>query len=123
VALGVNRINELNVEGKAYPFLVRRGRAMKINGMTRTRHAQTRMAQRAIGEDDLEFIARWGTPVEGGYLFREKDFQSFERDLKKQRERARRLINKRLVVKDGRFVTVYHARRSNVRRLLRGAHD
>jgi Domain of unknown function (DUF4258) len=89
-----------------------------------TAHGALRMSQRGIGTDDIELIIRIGTPVEGGYLVREKDFQAFERELKQDREHARRLVGKRLVVqRDQVVVTTYHADRGKQRRLLRGARD
>lgn len=88
-----------------------------------TAHAATRMAQRGIAADDLEFIAWIGTEVEGGYLVRKKDFQALDRELKQWRQRARRLVGKRLVIEGGRVVTAYHADRSKERRLLRSAED
>ena len=86
-----------------------------------TVHATMRMSQRGIVDDGIELIKCIGTEVEGGYLVREKDFQSFDRDLKRLRDHARRLIGKRLVVEGNRLVTAYHAARSKERRLLRGA--
>ncbi len=86
-----------------------------------TRHAIARLAQRAIASEDLEIIALIGTDVECGYLVREKDFQAFERALKQLRDRARRLVGKRLVVDGDRVITAYHAGRSKERQLLRGA--
>ncbi|MEP6966971.1 MAG: hypothetical protein ABI906_02720, partial [Pseudomonadota bacterium] len=88
-----------------------------------TAHAATRMAQRAIATDDVELIGLIGTEVEGGYFVRTKDFQVLDRELKRLRDRARRLVGKRLVVEDGLIVTGYHARRGKERRLLRGAEE
>jgi hypothetical protein len=81
------------------------------------------MAQRGITSSDLELIEWIGTEVEGGYLVREKDFQALDRELKKLRDHARKLVGKRSVVEGGRVVTAYHAARGTERRLLRGAED
>jgi hypothetical protein len=86
-----------------------------------TTHATLRMSQRGIAEDAIEWIKWIGTEVEGGYLVREKDFQSLDRDVKRLRDHVRRLVGKRLVVKGNRLVTAYHATPSKERRLLRGA--
>jgi len=89
-----------------------------------TAHGAMRMSQRGVGTDDIEMIMRIGTKVEGGYLVREKDFQAYERELKHDRDRARRLVGKRLVVdRDQVVVTAYDADRGKQRRLLRGARD
>lgn len=85
-----------------------------------TAHATVRMSQRGITNDAIELIMWIGTAVEDGYLVREKDFQSFDRDLKRLRDHARRLVGKRLVVDGNRLVTAYHAVPSKKRRLLRG---
>jgi hypothetical protein len=45
------------------------------------------MAQRGIAKSDVELISNLGTEVEGGYLFREKDFHAADRELKRQRQR------------------------------------
>lgn len=86
-----------------------------------TAHAATRMAQRAIRGDDLELITWIGTEVEGGYVIRKRDYQAVERQLKLLMVRLRRLQGKRVVIADGRTVTVYHARQTKERRLLRRA--
>ena len=86
-------------------------------------HAATRMAQRGIGNDDLELIRRIGPEVEGGYLVRDKDFQTLDRELKRLRDRVRRLVGKRLVIDGDRIVTIYHATRKKKRWLLRQARN
>lgn len=88
-----------------------------------TAHAATRMAQRGLGNDDVELIKRIGTEVEGGFLVRKRDFQALDRELKRIRERARRLVGKRLVIQGDVVVTAYHAVRDKARRLLRDARD
>jgi hypothetical protein len=86
-----------------------------------TVHAALRIAQRAIRHHDLEFIQCIGTEVEDGYLVREKDFQAFERELKRLRDHAKRLVGKRMVIAGGSIVTAYHAQPHTEKRLLRGA--
>jgi hypothetical protein len=87
-----------------------------------THHASTRMAQRGIAKSDVELISNLGTEVEGGYLFREKDFHAADRELKRQRQRLRRLVGKRVVIQGGVvIVTAYHVGRRTERRLLRRA--
>jgi Domain of unknown function (DUF4258) len=89
-----------------------------------TAHGALRMSQRGIGASDIDMILLIGTKVEGGYLVREKDFQDYERELKHDRDRARKLVGKRLVVeRDQVVVTAYLAERGKQRRLLRGARD
>ncbi|GFM28603.1 DUF4258 domain-containing protein [Novosphingobium sp. PY1] len=82
-------------------------------------HAEKRMSQRAIREADIDLILQLGTEVEGGVLVRQKDFEDFERRLRHQLSRARRLVGKRLVLGGDHLVTAYHASRSDTKRLLR----
>lgn len=86
-----------------------------------TPHAIARLAQRAVSIEDIEIISLIATDVECGYLVREKDFQAFERALNQLRDRARRLVGKRVVVDGDRVVTAYHTGRSKERQLLHHA--
>lgn len=90
--------------------------ALRITG-----HAAIRMAQRGIGKDDLELALLIGTDVNDGYLVREKDFQAFDRELKRLRDQARKLVGKRVVVDGNRIITTYHAYNGQIHRLLRSA--
>lgn len=84
-----------------------------------TRHAETCMAQRGIRQSDLDLILQLGSEVEGRLIFREKDFRRFERKLRREIERASRLVGKRLVLGGDHLVTAYHASRTDAKRLLR----
>lgn len=86
-----------------------------------TAHATVRMAQRCIAPNDIELIAWIGTEVEGGFFVREKDFAALDRVLKQLRQRARRLVGKRLVVEGDRVLTAYHATHQKERCLLKRA--
>lgn len=85
-----------------------------------TQHGSVRAAQRSIKERDLEIIMSLGSEVADGYLMRECDCQAAERELKQQLKAIRRLKGKRLVVKDGRLVTVFHASEREVSEFLGG---
>src|SRR5690242_6932763 len=86
-----------------------------------TAHAAMRMSQRGIATDAIDLIKWIGTEVEGGYLVRKKDFQSFDRNLRRLRDHARKLVGIRLVVESNRLVTAYHAMPGKERCLLREA--
>ena len=86
-----------------------------------TKHARKRLAQRSMGQIDIDLILRIGTEVEGGLLVRRKDFEAFAVSMQATVEHARRLVGKRVVIADGHLVTAYHATRSDERKLLRSS--
>ena len=88
-----------------------------------TQHAELRMAQRGLSIQDTELIALIGTEVSDGYFVRAQDYHEIERQLKRLIDRVRRLQGKRLVVAEGRIVTVYQASLRKERRLLRDAQE
>jgi|HubBroStandDraft_6_1064221.scaffolds.fasta_scaffold140325_2 hypothetical protein len=90
-----------------------------MNALHPTPHAISRLSQRGIRHPDVELIEYIGTRVEGGYLVRVRDFQAFDRELKRLSDQARRLVGKRVVEEGDFIVTAYHAGRSKQRRLLR----
>lgn len=92
-----------------------------MNTLTITDHARVRMSQRGIMPKDAELIVLIGTEVDDGYLVREKDYQEAEHALKRLLKSFRRLVGKRLVVKSGQIVTVYHPPKKYTRCLLRDA--
>jgi hypothetical protein len=88
-----------------------------------TRHAVSRMAQRAIRDDDLDLILMIGTEVGDGYIVLTRDCKAAERELKRLLDRVRRLAGKRLVVEGGRIITAYHAGSETRRQLIRHAEE
>ncbi len=84
-------------------------------------HAVTRMAQRGINESDVRLIMSLGTEVEGGYLARDKDFARFEHLLKQLRNNVRRLVGKRIVMKNGALITAYHPTKPEEQRIMRNS--
>lgn len=94
-----------------------------MSDLQSTRHAESRMSQRGMTPNDLRMIVRLGTEVEGGYLLLRKDYDQFEHDLKRLRDRVRRLVGKRVVVRDSAIITAYQSDPRDERRLLRYAED
>jgi uncharacterized protein YcbK (DUF882 family) len=94
-----------------------------MSALTITRHAAARMSQRGMMPNDAELIVLIGTEVDDGYLVREKDYREVEHRLKQLLKTFRRLVGKRLVVKNGQVVTAYRPSKINERRLLRAARD
>ena len=88
-----------------------------------TRHAVSRMAQRASRDDDLDLIMMIGTEVGDGYIVLTRDCKAAERELKRLLDRVRRLDGKRLVIDGGRVITAYRAGRGLGRRLIHHAEE
>ena len=74
-------------------------------------------------QKDSELIVLIGTEVDDGYLVLTKDYQEVERALKMFLERCRRIVGKRLIVRNGHIVTAYHTSKKYQRRLLRDAQE
>jgi hypothetical protein len=94
-----------------------------MSSLTVTNHAAIRMAQRGFVPKDAELIALIGTEVDDGYLVCEHDYQATEHALKRLLQRVRRLVGKRIVVKNGQVVTAYHPSRKYERGLLRRSRE
>ena len=90
-----------------------------MSGGQLTRHAEVRMAQRGIREEDLDIIRRIATEVEGGYFVRNKDAAAEIRRLQREIDRVRRINGTRLVLTGDQVLTAYHALPSKTRRLMR----
>jgi hypothetical protein len=88
-----------------------------------TKHATLRLAQRAISIADAKMIVKFGTEVDGGYIFLEKDCDVRECELKAALQQVRRLRGKRVVLEDGHLVTAYRATTATTRRLLRSSEE
>jgi hypothetical protein len=93
------------------------------SALTITEHAAMRMSQRGFISKDVELILLIGTEVDDGYIVRERDYREAEHAIRRLLQRCRRLVGKRLVVKDGQVVTAYQALRRHERDLLRDARN
>jgi hypothetical protein len=93
------------------------------SALTITEHAALRMSQRGFMPKDVELILLIGTEIDDGYLVREKDYQEAEHALKRLLQSFRRLVGKRLVVKNGQVVTAFHPLKRYERDLLRDARN
>jgi hypothetical protein len=94
-----------------------------MSALAVTKHAATRMSQRGIVPNDAELIVLIGTQIDDGYLVRERDYREAEQSLKQLLQNFRRLVGKRLVVKNGQIVTAYRASKQKERYLLRAGRD
>ena len=89
-----------------------------MSAVTITDHGSARMNQRGIREKDLDLLLLIGTEIDDGFVVRQRDYQAFERVLKRLIQRARRLVGKRVVIAEGQLITGYHAMPGKMRRLL-----
>jgi hypothetical protein len=94
-----------------------------VSTLAITEHAVVRMSQRGIMPKDAELIVLIGTEIDDGYLVREKDYKEAEHVLRRLLQSLRRLVGKRLVVKNGHIVTAYHPSKAYERGLLRNARN
>ena len=83
-----------------------------------TDHGSARMSQRGIREKDLDLLFHIGTEAGDGFVVLQRDYQDFERVLKRLIQRARRLVGKRVVIAEGKLITGYHATPGKMKRLL-----
>ena len=87
-----------------------------------TEHAQVRVRQRGLKEDDLLFVCEHGTETSSGFLLTQQDVASLEAEARYLLRKAERLRGV-FVPTAGRFAkTAYHATRKQQHRLCREQH-
>lgn len=86
-----------------------------------TSHAEARFSQRSIRQEDLTLLLRIGTEAENGVVLLERDFNAFERDLKKLLQRLRRYIGTFVVLDGDTVVTGYRCRPAKLKSILKRA--
>lgn len=84
-----------------------------------TQHAQTRFSQRSLDPKDLTILLRVGSETHEGFMVLERDYQAFERDVKRLLKKLKRLFGKRIIVENGRVVTGYKCTKRTEKNLIR----
>ena len=85
-----------------------------------TRHAETRMQQRAIRERDIPLIIELGTQVDDETWILLKRDVSREIDIRKREiQKLERLENRKVVMRGGHVITAYPSRPADQKRTLR----
>lgn len=85
-----------------------------------TRHAETRMRQRGLRDDDLKLILATATRVSSdAYLLTRKDVEREVAIRKQEIKRLERLESCKVVVVGDTVVTCFHAERAAQKRALR----
>lgn len=83
-------------------------------------HAEVRMRQRGMRDDDLRLLLATATQVApDAYILTDADATREINQCKREIERLERLRNRKIVVAGGSVITCYPARPKNQRRTLR----
>ena len=93
-----------------------------MNNYKITKHAMTRMSQRAVRNEDIELVFSFGTQIaHDAWLIKDTDAKREIAELKRKIQRIERLKNKKLkVVAEGdTVITCYPSSRADQRRTLR----
>ena len=88
-----------------------------------TNHAEVRMSQRAVRNEDIELVLSFGTQIApDAWLIKQADADREIADLKRKVQRIERLKNKKLkVVAEGdTVITCYPSSRADQRKMFRG---
>ena len=88
-----------------------------------TSHAIQRLAQRGISATDIDLILAIGSEAEGGFIVCRKDCDALEREVKQFLQRVRRLEGKRVVLRENKVVTAYHATENKRRQIRRSSRE
>ena len=85
-----------------------------------TRHAETRMQQRAIRERDIPLVIELGTQVDDETWILLKRDVAREIDIRKREiQKLERLENRKVVMRGGHVITAYPSRPADQKRTLR----
>ena len=85
-----------------------------------TRHAETRMQQRGIGEKDIPLIIALGTQVDDEtWILLQRDVARGIKILKRGIKVLERLVNRKVVIRGGRVITAYPSCPADQKRTLR----
>lgn len=90
-----------------------------MNNLELTNHANERLSQRGMTLADAVMIVDFGTEVDGGFIFLEKNCDALECELRATLRKVRRLRGKRVVLKGTNLVTAFHATNRTMRKLVR----
>lgn len=84
-----------------------------------TKHSSMRFAQRSINPKDMPLLLRIGSETHEGFMVLERDYQGFERDMKRLIQRVRQLVGKRIVTANNAIVTGYHCSKRKEKTVMR----
>ena len=85
-----------------------------------TRHAKTRMQQRGIRKADIPIILTYGTQIDDEtYFMCNRDAAREIETRKREIQALSRLVNRKVVIRDGRVITAYPSNPADQKRTLR----
>ena len=85
-----------------------------------SRHAETRMQQRGIRKADIRIILAYGTQIDDEtYFMRNRDAAREIETRKREIQTLSRLVNRKVVIRDGRVITAYPSNPTDQKRTLR----
>ena len=85
-----------------------------------TRHGKTRMQQRGMRKSDIPIILAYGTQIDDEtYFMRNRDAAREIETRKREIQALSRLVNRKVVIRDGRVITTYPSNPADQKRTLR----
>ena len=85
-----------------------------------SQHARTRMQQRGIRKADIPIILAYGTQIDDEtYFMRNRDAAREIETRKREIQALSRLVNRKVVIRDGRVITAYPSNSADQKRTLR----
>ena len=91
-----------------------------MNDLIYSSHAETRMQQRGIRKADIPIIIEYGTQIDDEtYFMRNRDAAREIETRKREIQTLSRLVNRKVVIRDGRVITAYPSNPADQKRTLR----
>ncbi len=91
-----------------------------MNDLIYSQHARTRMQQRGIRKADIPIILEYGTQIDDEtYLMCNRDAAREIETRKREIQTLSRLVNRKVVIRDGRVITAYPSNSTDQKRTLR----
>ena len=91
-----------------------------MNDLIYSQHAKTRMQQRGIRKVDIPIILEYGTQIDDEtYFMRNRDAAREIETRKREIQALSRLVNRKVVIRDGRVITAYPSNSTDQKRTLR----
>jgi len=91
-----------------------------MNDLIYSQHARTRMQQRGIRKADIPIILAYGTQIDDEtYFMRNRDAAREIETRKREIQTLSRLVNRKVVIRDGRVITAYPSNLADQKRTLR----